>query len=103
MHCDAAVRWYYAEGDVYRFSSVFTNVFDSSLPMLPVLMLVARMFDVVTDPLMGTLADRTQSRLVPIVPGSSMGAVPFGLIFALLYTPDFILWASESMFMPSIC
>lgn len=53
-------------------------------------MLVARMFDVVTDPLMGTLADRTQSRFGTYRPWLIYGAIPFGLIFALLlYTPDF--------------
>lgn len=53
-------------------------------------MLVARMFDVVTDPLMGSLADRTQSRFGTYRPWLIYGAVPFGLVFALLlYTPDF--------------
>lgn len=78
------------EGDVYRFSSVFTNVFGLSFADAAVLMLVARMFDVVTDPLMGTLADRTQSRFGTYRPWLIYGAIPFGLIFALLlYTPDF--------------
>jgi len=54
------------------------------------LMLIARMFDVVTDPLMGTLADRTQSRWGTYRPWLIFGAVPLGLVFALLlYTPDF--------------
>jgi GPH family glycoside/pentoside/hexuronide:cation symporter len=53
-------------------------------------MLIARMFDVVTDPLMGSLADRTQSRFGTYRPWLIYGAIPFGLIFALLlYTPDF--------------
>ncbi|MBR0270040.1 MAG: MFS transporter, partial [Prevotella sp.] len=49
-----------------------------------------RMFDVVTDPLMGSLADRTQSRWGTYRPWLIFGAVPLGIIFALLlYTPDF--------------
>ena len=53
-------------------------------------MLVARMFDVVTDPLMGSLADRTQSRWGTYRPWLIFGAIPFGLVFALLlFTPDF--------------
>jgi len=44
----------------------------------------------VTDPLMGSLADRTQSRWGTYRPWIIFGAVPLGLIFALLlYTPDF--------------
>ena len=72
---DAAALWYCMEGDVYRFSSVFTKCPGLSFADAAVLMLVARMFDVVTDPLMGTLADRTQSRFGTYRPGSSM--VPF--------------------------
>jgi GPH family glycoside/pentoside/hexuronide:cation symporter len=54
------------------------------------LMLIARMFDVVTDPMMGMLADRTQSRWGTYRPWLIYGAIPFGLIFALLlYTPEF--------------
>jgi Na+/melibiose symporter-like transporter len=72
------------------FPLFFTNVFGLSFADAAVLMLVARMFDVVTDPLMGTLADRTQSRFGTYRPWLIYGAIPFGLIFALLlYTPDF--------------
>ena len=48
------------------------------------LMLIARLFDVVTDPIMGSLADRTQSRWGTYRPWLIFGAIPFGLIFALL-------------------
>jgi Na+/melibiose symporter-like transporter len=56
-----------AGGIVWKVMSIafplfFTNVFGLSFADAAVLMLVARMFDVVTDPLMGSLADRTQSR-----------------------------------------
>ena len=63
------------------FPLFFTNVFGLTVADTATLMLVARMFDVVTDPLMGSLADRTQSR---------WGTYRPWLIFALLlYTPDF--------------
>ena len=53
-------------------------------------MLVARLFDVVTDPMMGALADRTQSKWGTYRPWLIFGAIPFGLIFTLLlFTPDF--------------
>lgn len=83
-----------AGGIVWKIMSIafplfFTNVFGLSFADAAVLMLVARMFDVVTDPLMGTLADRTQSRWGTYRPWLIFGAIPFGLVFALLlYTPD---------------
>ena len=72
------------------FPFFFTNVFGLSLADTAALMLIARMFDVVTDPIMGSLADRTQSRWGAYRPWLIFGAIPFGLIFALLlFTPDF--------------
>ena len=40
------------------FPLFFTNVFGLSFADAAALMLLARMFDVVTDPLMGSIADR---------------------------------------------
>ena len=72
------------------FPLFFTNVFGLTIADTATLTLIARMFDVVTDPLMGTLADRTQSRWGTYRPWLIFGAVPLGLVFALmLYTPDF--------------
>ena len=71
------------------FPLFFTNVFGLTVVDAAVLMLVARLFDVVTDPLMGSIADRTQSRWGTYRPWMIFGAIPFGLIFALLlYTPE---------------
>lgn len=72
------------------FPLFFTNVFGLTVADTAALMLIARMFDVVTDPLMGSLADRTQSRWGTYRPWLIFGAIPLGLIFALLlYTPEF--------------
>lgn len=72
------------------FPLFFTNVFGLTVADTATLMLIARMFDVVTDPLMGSLADRTQSKWGTYRPWLIFGAVPLGLVFALLlYTPDF--------------
>ena len=71
------------------FPLFFTNVFGLTVADTATLMLIARLFDVVTDPLMGALADRTQSRWGTYRPWLIYGAVPLGLVFALLlYTPD---------------
>jgi GPH family glycoside/pentoside/hexuronide:cation symporter len=72
------------------FPVFFTSIFGLTVADTAALMLIARMFDVVTDPLMGSLADRTQSRWGTYRPWLIYGAIPFGVIFALLlYTPDF--------------
>ena len=72
------------------FPVFFTNVFGLTIADTATLMLIARLFDVVTDPMMGALADRTQSRFGTYRPWLIYGAIPFGLIFALLlFTPDF--------------
>lgn len=72
------------------FPLFFTNVFGLTVADTATLMLIARMFDVLTDPLMGALADRTQSRWGTYRPWLLFGAVPLGLVFALLlYTPEF--------------
>ena len=71
------------------FPLYFTHVFGLTFADAAALMLVARMFDVVTDPLMGSIADRTQSRWGTYRPWLIFGAIPFGIIFALLFfTPE---------------
>lgn len=71
------------------FPLFFTNVFGLTFYDAAVLMLVARLIDVVTDPIMGAIADRTQSRWGTYRPWVIFGSVPLGIVFALLlYTPD---------------
>ena len=70
------------------FPLFFTNIFGLTVADTATLMLVARLFDVVTDPLMGALADRTRSRWGTYRPWLIFGAIPLGIVFALLlYTP----------------
>lgn len=71
------------------FPLYFTNVFGLSFGDAALLMFVARMFDIFIDPLIGSLSDRTSSRWGTYRPWIIIGAIPLGLIFALLlYTPD---------------
>lgn len=91
------------------FPLFFTNVFGLSVADTAMLMLIARLFDVVTDPLMGSIADRTQSRWGTYRPWLIFGAIPLGLIFALLlYTPDFgptgkRIWAYSFYLLMMVC
>lgn len=83
-----------AGGIVWKMMSIafpffFTNIFGLTVVDAAILMLIARLFDVVTDPLMGAIADRTQSRWGTYRPWMIFGAIPFGVVFALLfYTPE---------------
>ena len=71
------------------FPLFFTNVFGLTFADAAALMLLARLFDVVTDPLMGSIADRTQSRWGTYRPWLIFGSIPFGIVFALLlFTPE---------------
>lgn len=71
------------------FPLFFTNVFGLTFTDAATLMLVARLFDVVTDPIMGSIADRTQSKWGTYRPWLIFGAIPLGVVFTLLLcTPD---------------
>lgn len=71
------------------FPMFFTHVFGLTFADAAALMLTARIFDVFTDPLMGSIADRTKTRWGTYRPWLIFGAIPFGLVFALLlYTPE---------------
>ena len=71
------------------FPMCFTHVFGLTFADAAALMLAARIFDVFTDPLMGSIADRTKTRWGTYRPWLIFGSIPFGLIFALLlFTPD---------------
>lgn len=99
--CSFKEKFAYALGDAaaggitwkimsIAFPLFFTNVFGLTFADAAALMLIARLFDVVTDPIMGSIADRTQSRWGTYRPWLIFGAIPFGLVFALLlHTPDF--------------
>ena len=79
---------------VANFMLIFyTDVFGLTAAAAGTLLLVVRLFDGITDPVMGTIADRTRARLGGYRPYLLYLAVPFG-VFAVLafYTPD---WSSN--------
>lgn len=67
----------------------YTKVFGISPAAVGTMLLVTRVYDSVTDPLMGIIADRTQTRWGKYRPYLLWFAVPFALIGVLtFYTPN---------------
>ncbi|MBR7028896.1 MAG: MFS transporter [Bacteroidaceae bacterium] len=68
----------------------YTNVFGLPLELAGVLFLVTKIWDAVSDPMMGILADRTRSRWGKYRPWLLFMSLPFALCGVLLLTtPDF--------------
>jgi len=67
----------------------YTDVFGIGAAAVGTLMLVVRLFDAVTDPLMGGIADRTRTRWGRYRPYLVWVAVPYGILAVMTFTtPD---------------
>jgi len=79
--------------------SFYTNTFGISAAAIAILFLVGRLVGAFADPLIGVMADRTETRWGKFRPWILWTAVPFGIIgFLAFYTPDMeqvgkIIWA----------
>lgn len=77
----------------------YTDVFGITAGSLATMLLVSRIFDGVNDPMLGMLADRTESRWGKFRPFILFGCVPFALFGVLTFTtPAFgpagkLVWA----------
>lgn len=70
-------------------SYFYTDIFGISPAVVGILFLSVRVFDAVTDPLMGALTDRTNTKYGKFRPYLLWLAVPFGVISVLAFTtPD---------------
>lgn len=70
-------------------SYFYTDVFGIAPAVVGTLFLVVRIFDAVTDPMMGALTDRTNTRYGKFRPYLLWLALPFGFISVLAFTtPD---------------
>ena len=68
----------------------YTNVFGLPLELAAILFLVTKLWDAISDPVMGILADRTQTRWGKYRPWLLFMSIPFALCGVLLLTtPDF--------------
>lgn len=82
-----------------RFCLFYTDVFVLPAAAVTWLLLIPRLSDGITDLIMGTIADRTQTRWGKFRPWMLWSALPFGLLLALTFTtPGFgqggkLIWA----------
>ena len=78
----------------YYLPFFYSNIFGLRLDQVAILLVVTRIWDAVSDPMMGILADRTSTRWGKYRPYLLLMAVPFALSGIFLFTtPD----ASPSM------
>lgn len=67
----------------------YTDVYGISAAAVGTLMLVVRIFDGITDPIMGGIADRTNTRWGRYRPYLIMAAIPYGVLAVVAFTtPD---------------
>ncbi|NKF50031.1 MFS transporter [Shewanella sp. WXL01] len=95
---DVASNFYWRVFDVFLFI-FYTDVFGLSAAAVGTMMLVTRLIDAFSDPLMGALADRTQTRFGKFRPYLLLGIIPIAAAGVLTFTvPDFsdsgkLIWA----------
>lgn len=95
---DVASNFYWRVFDVFLFI-FYTDVFGLNPAIVGTMMLVTRLIDAVSDPVMGILADRTQTRMGKFRPYLLWGIIPIVAAGILTFTvPDLddtgkIVWA----------
>ncbi len=87
----------------------YTDVFGLTPALVGTLFIALRVFDAISDPVMGIIADRTQSRWGRFRPWQLWMAIPIGIIGILTFTvPDAgmgvkITWAFGTYLILSVC
>ena len=95
---DVASNFYWRVFDVFLFI-FYTDVFGISAGAVGTMMLVTRLIDAFSDPLMGALADRTETRFGKFRPYLLWGIIPLAAAGVLTFTvPDLnetnkLIWA----------
>src|SRR5512135_1098875 len=86
---DIATNFFFQSMILYQ-TRFYTDTVGLSAVAVGTMFLVLRLADAVLDPAIGALSDRTQTRWGKFRPWILWTAIPFGLIFWLVYvTPDF--------------
>ncbi|WP_289027778.1 glycoside-pentoside-hexuronide (GPH):cation symporter [uncultured Paraglaciecola sp.] len=95
---DVASNFYWRVFDVFLFI-FYTDVFGLSPAAVGTMMLVTRLIDAFSDPIMGAMADRTQTRFGKFRPYLLWGIIPIAAAGILTFTvPDLdeggkLIWA----------
>jgi Na+/melibiose symporter-like transporter len=95
---DAAANFVFMSMILFQ-ANFYTKVFGLSATLAGTILLVSRLWDAFFDPLMGVLADRTQTRWGRFRPWVLWTSVPWAVVMVLAYsTPNFadpmkIAWA----------
>ena len=75
---------------IYWIAMFYTDVFGMDPKDLALMFLITRIWDAVNDPIMGAIADKTDTKWGKFRPYLLWVALPFGLIFYLMFiTPEF--------------
>src|ERR1700722_3350034 len=82
---DAAANFVFMTMILYQ-TNFYTDIFGLSATIAGIIILVARLWDAFFDPLMGVLADRTETRWGKFRPWVLFTAVPWTIIMVLAYT-----------------
>src|SRR5512139_635556 len=86
---DIATNFFFQSMILYQ-TRFYTDTVGLSAVAVGTMFLVLRLADAILDPVIGALADRTQTRWGKFRPWILGTAVPFGVVFWLVYvTPDF--------------
>lgn len=85
----------------YYLPFFYSNVFGLTLDQVALLLIVTRVWDAVSDPMMGIIADRTKTRWGKYRPYLLFMAIPFALCGVLLFTtPD---WGPQAKLVYAYC
>lgn len=71
---------------VWYLNYFYTDVFGLAPSVLATMMFVTRIWDSINDPIVGVLADRTETRWGKFRPYILFGAIPFGICGVLMFT-----------------
>ena len=86
---DAAANFVFKTMILFQLS-FYTDTFGITAAAAGTLLLVGRLWDAFFDPMMGVIADRTNTRWGKFRPWVLWTAVPWGVVMVLAYTtPDF--------------
>ena len=82
---DAAANFVFQTMLIFQLG-FYTDVFGITAATAGTLLLVGRFWDAIFDPIMGVIADRTQTRWGKFRPWVLWSAIPFALLFFLAFT-----------------